>query len=447
MKNFLLSGAIASLLSLSLTSAQAENVTARPVNDFLESIGACVHVQHGQDAAKMVDLLKYVGIRQVRDAADRNYDMSGLLLLHREVGVKVVIGPGSGARDADLPATLVMAKQLHEAGALLAIEGPNEPNNFGGLTYQGENSNSVKSWMPVAKFQRDLYKAVKADGQLKKYPVYSATEMGAQPDNVGLQFLVIPEGAGTLMPAGTRYADVLNVHNYMYHEAMWPGVHDNQIWNTADPTSECRIDGLYNNHGRTWAKKFAGYTNEQLTALPRVTTETGVRVGDCNGAVTEEVQANNYVNLYLAQFKRGWSHTFIYEFLDDPDGAFGFYKIDYKTPRLAALYLHNLTTILEEKGKVAKGKMAKGKVLSYSIVNQPETTHDLLLQRNDGKLVLIVWGERVTGSDEVTVELKKRCKVVMCFDPTVGIEPVRSLKNVDKVALTVSDHPLILFLN
>lgn len=439
MKKILLSGAIASLFSL--TTAQAENVTARPVNDFLESIGACVHIQHGQDASKMVDLLKYVGIHNVRDAADRNYDMSGLLLLHREVGVKVVIGPGSGARDEDLPATLVMAKQLHEAGALLAIEGPNEPNNFGGVTYQGENSNSVKSWMPVAKFQRDLYKAVKEDGQLKKYPVYSATEMGAQPDNVGLQFLVIPEGAGTLMPAGTRYADVLNVHNYMYHEAMWPGVHDNQIWNTADPTSECRIDGLYNNHGRTWGKKFAGYTNEQLTALPRVTTETGVRVGDSNGAVTEEVQANNYINLYLAQFKRGWSHTFIYEFLDDPDGSFGFYKIDYKTPRKASLYLHNLTTILTDKGKAAKGKD-----LSYSIKDQPVTTHDLLLQRNDGSFALIIWGERMTGSDAITLQLGKKCKEITCYDPTLGTEPTLKLENTDNTSLTISDHPVILIL-
>jgi len=439
MKKILLCGAIASLFSLS--TAQAENVTARPVNDFLESIGACVHVQHGQDASKMVDLLKYVGIRNVRDAADRNYDMSGLLLLHREVGVKVVIGPGSGARDEDLPATLVMAKQLHEAGALLAIEGPNEPNNFGGVTYQGENSNSVKSWMPVAKFQRDLYKAVKEDGQLKKYPVYSATEMGAQPDNVGLQFLVIPEGAGTLMPAGTRYADVLNVHNYMYHEAMWPGVHDNQIWSSADPTSECHIDGLYNNNGRTWGKKFAGYSNEQLTALPRVTTETGVRVGDSNGAVTEEVQANNYINLYLAQFKRGWSHTFIYEFLDDPDGSFGFYKIDYKTPRKASLYLHNLTTILTDKGKAAKGKD-----LSYSIKDQPVTTHDLLLQRNDGSFALIIWGERMTGSDAITLQLGKKCKEITCYDPTLGTEPTRKLDNTDNTTLTISDHPVILIL-
>ncbi len=52
---------------------------------------------------------------------------------------------------------------------------------------------------------------------LKKYPVWSISEGGAEVDNVGLQFLTIPEGAGTLLPAGTRYADSANVHNYIYH--------------------------------------------------------------------------------------------------------------------------------------------------------------------------------------------------------------------------------------
>lgn len=51
--------------------------------DFLHSIGVCVHIQHGFDAKRIAPLLKYVGVRNVRDAADGNYDMSGLLLLHR----------------------------------------------------------------------------------------------------------------------------------------------------------------------------------------------------------------------------------------------------------------------------------------------------------------------------------------------------------------------------
>jgi hypothetical protein len=65
--------------------------------------------------------------------------------------------------------------------------------------------------------QRDLYRAVKSDPVLAKYPVWSISEGGAEKDNVGLQFLTIPAGAGTVMPEGTRFADFANVHNYIYH--------------------------------------------------------------------------------------------------------------------------------------------------------------------------------------------------------------------------------------
>lgn len=406
--------------------------------DFLNSIGVCLHIQHGDDAARIAPLLRYTGVRNVRDAADGNYDMSGLLLVHREAGVGVVFGPGSGARDGCVESTLRAARELHEAGALVAIEGPNEPNNFGGVTYGGEAGGRELSWLPVARMQRDLYAAVKADADLRQYPVYSSSEMGAQSDNCGLQFLEIPEGAGTLMPAGTRYADYANCHNYMYHPS-WPGApHDNQVWNAADPTPECHADGLYGNFGRTWRRGFEGYAQGQLDTLPRVTTETGVRVGDCDGAVTESVQAHNYMNVYLAQFARGWAKTFIYEFIDDGDGRFGFYGSDYTTKRMAADCLHNLTTILHDEAPARRLPR-----FDYAIEPQPATVHDLLLVKGDGSLWLVVWGERVEGEDTVTVRLPRRMRRIAVYDPVEGVEPLQRLERTDEVRLTVSDGPLI----
>lgn len=416
----------------------AEKRRAASAADFLNSIGVCVHVQHGQDASRIAPLLRYAGIRNVRDAADGNYDMSGLILLHREAGVKVVIGSGSGTRDGDLEAVLRMARELHDAGALLAVEGPNEPNNFGGLTYKGTKGGGELSWMPVAEFQRDLYARVKADPVLKRYPVYGVSEVGAQTDDCGLQFLKIPEGAATRMPAGTVYADFANAHNYMYHPS-WPDApHDNQVWNAADPSAECRADGLYGNFGRTWLGKFEGYPQDELDILPRVTTETGVRVGDCDGRITEHVQGCNYLNLFLAQFVRGWDKTFVYEFLDDPDGKFGFYASDYATKRKAADLLHNMTAILHDDGPAKKGAMA------YAISPMPATVHDLLLRKSDGGYWLVVWGERVAGSDTVTVTLPSRHAEVRVYDPTVGEAPVRTVRRAAEVELEVSDHPLML---
>ena len=313
------------------------------------------------------------------------------------------------------------------ADALLAFEGNNEPNNWG-VTYNGEQGGGrAPTWLAVAKLQRDLYAAVKSDPLLKKYPVWSISEGGGAVDNVGLQFLTIPAGVGTLLPEGTKYADAANVHNYIYHPGS-PDLQDNKTWNAADPTSACKVDGLYGNYGVTWAKHFRGYSETQLLTLPRVTTETGCTIG---GPVTEEIQSRNLLTMYLDQFKRGWSHTAVYLLRDRPDEAgnqtFGFFKPDY-TPRKAALYLHNLTTILADGGSLAKPGQ-----LNYSIAEQPATVHEMLLQKSDGTFALVIWGERLKGSDEVTVQLGGTYPAVKIYDPTIGTEPIETHRGIDSL--------------
>jgi hypothetical protein len=290
----------------------------------------------------------------------------------------------------------------------------------------------------VAKLQRDLYAAVKADPALQKYPVWSISEAGAETDDVGLQYLTIPKGAGTRMREGIRYADFANVHNYVYHPAA-PAPADNKTWNAADPTSACQVDGLYGNHGLTWAKHFRGYSEADLGTLPRVTTETGCTIG---GPVTEELQAKNLLSVYLDQFKRGWSFTAVYLLRDRGDEAgnqtFGFFKPDY-SPRKSAVYLHNLTTILADREAVkTPGKLA------YTLNPRPATVHDLLLQKADGAFFLVISDERVKGKDEVMVGLGGRRREVREFDPTVGTEVVKTHVNVDSVRLVLSDHPIVL---
>ena len=431
----LLSGMVTNASAVTSEKGRPEKKKAVPAMDFLNSMGVCVHIQHGENASRMAPLLKYIGVRNVRDAADRNYDTSGLIRLHDEAGVKVVICIGSGARDADLPAVLDMARRLHRAGALLAIEGPNEPNNFGGVTYRGRSTARDNTWMPVAEMQRDLYAAVKADSELCRYPVFGVSETGAQTDNTGLQFLTVPPGKECLMPEGTRFADCLNVHNYMYHPS-WQGLADNRVWMAADHTAACRVDGLYGNHGLTWLKKYEGYTEDELATVPRVTTETGVRVGDSNGEVTEHVQACHYMNVYLAQFSRGWKHTFIYEMIDDGDGAFGFFHRDYSTPRLAAHALHNMTTLL------ADSLTAPCDSLVYSLSTETDCVHDLLLRKHDGSFALVVWGERASGSEKAVLSLDKSY-LLEVFDPLIGLAP-QSRREDSRLELEVSDHPLII---
>jgi hypothetical protein len=426
---------LAAFLILTCDVAKAE-VTAVPASDFLDSIGVNSAIAvRGENFQKTIECTGYLGLRWFRAGVEGNVPVTQFIELHRQTGARFSWGLGSGG--SDISKLIETAKPLAEAGALLAFEGPNEPNNWG-ITYQGEPGGRNKSWVPVAKLQAALYQAVKSDPALKSYPVWSITEGGAETDNVGLQFLTIPEGAGTVLPAGTKYADFANVHNYIYHPNA-AGLEDNKTWKAAEPTSVCKVDGLYGEYGRTWAKHYAGYSEKELATLPRVTTETGCLIG---GTVTEEIQALNLLTLYLDQFKRGWSYTAVYLLRDRVDEAgnqsFGFYRPDY-TPRKAALYLHNLTTLLADRGRAGK----PGK-LDYSIPDEPTTVHDLLLQKSDGVFELVVWAEQLKGTSDVQVNLGETRATVTIYDPTTGILPVKTLTNVRSIPLTLSDHPLVL---
>jgi hypothetical protein len=242
------------------------------------------------------------------------------------------------------------------------------------------------------------------------------------------------------MPGGTTYADYANCHNYLTHPG-WRGLHDNQTWIAADPTSACRVDGLFGNYASTWRQHFPGYSESELITIPKVTTETGVTLGGSVG-ITEQMQACFYLSVYLDQFKRGWKHTAIYLLRDRSDESgnqtFGFYKSDY-TPRLAATFLHNLTAILADGGS----NRNPGN-LNYSVPQQPATVHDLLLQKNDGTFELVLWNEQLHSSTNVTVNLLDRPAAITLFDPTLGTAPTQNLGNKSSVALTFSNHPVIL---
>jgi hypothetical protein len=425
-------------------AAEAAAATAVPATDFLNSIGVVTTFpDRGQPLPRTIQMVKFAGFHWVRGGiegltAHGPTTLQTYLDLHQQTGVRFSWGLVSGG--TDLKKLLETARELAKADALLAFEGNNEPNNWG-VTYQGKQGGGrAPSWLAVAALQRDLCNAVRSDPVLKKVPVWSISEGGAEVDNVGLQFLTIPRGAGTLMPEGTAYADYANVHNYIYHPGS-PGLADNKTWNAADPTSACQVDGLYGNHGVTWGKHFRGYSETELVTLPRVTTETGCTIA---GPVTEDIQALNLLSMYLDQFKRGWSYTAVYLLRDRTDEggnqSFGFFKPDY-TPRKAAVYLHNLMTILADKGSLRKPGQ-----LNYSIPEQPATVHELLLQKSDGTFELVVWSERLKGADEVTVHLGRTDAAVKVYDPTIGTEPIQTPGRVASLKLTLSDHPLIIAL-
>lgn len=128
------------------------------------------------------------------------------------------------------------------------------------------------------------------------------------------------------------------------------------------------------------------------------------------------------------------------------DHAFGFFDRDYKA-RKAAIYLHNLTTILAHDA-AAKADAATSNAsipareLNYSINNQPATIHDLLLQKSDGTRWLVVWNEPVKGTDTVTLDLDEERRGIQTYDPTTGVEPVTKHDRAKSLTMMPSNHPL-----
>jgi hypothetical protein len=394
-------------------------------NDFLKSLGVNVHIDQGVSGQSYVDLLNYVKVRNIRSGAGHVED---LLLVHSQAGVLVNIFTNGW-----LDGILSSARTLAANGALLSIEGANEPNNFP-FEYNGQMGGGQGDWTPVANFQKDLYAAVKSDPALKDYPVFGTSETGGQVNNVGLQFLTIPSGANTLLPAGTKFADYVNIHNYVSSTQNFYG--DNMAWNAANPLVTTSWDSAYLNVGVTWYNHFQGYSNAELSTIPKVTTETGWD----STAFGERIQGIVLVNNLLAQFKQGWKYTFIYQLRDGEGGPGnqGIFKSD-SSPKLAATYIRNLTSILADPTPINATRQ-----LSYAIANQPDTVHDLLLQKGNGSFLLVVWGEKASGSVPLNVSFTNSHATINVYDVTSGTSPVQTFSNANNVSLTLSDHAYVL---
>ena len=420
-----------------LTDASAAGVVAVRANDFLNSLGVCTHIAQGADSESGVAAaLTYTGIRNIRDDGSTSATtLQEWIYVHNNTpnGAKVSLLPING----NVASSLYEYEQLAAAGALLDAEGPNEPNNWP-VTYDGQTSSGTTS-LPIAEFQRDLYAAVKADPKLAGIPVFASSEAGgSEPNNVGLQYLTIPSGAGTLLPDGTQYADYANTHNYVCDHLT--GITENNIaWQAENPTLNSSWDGMYVEYGHTWwSPGYNGYTTAQLPTVPRVTTETGW-VTQGTDAITQDQQGKLFMNLYLDAFKEGWSDTFIYMLHDSSSqGYWGLVNTDY-SDKLSATYMHNMTTILAD----TSSAFTPGSV-NYSIPNEPSTVHDMLIEKSNGTYELAVWDEEATGSDTVTVNLGATYGTVNLYDPTVGTSPTQTLTNASSVTLTLSDHPMII---
>ena len=404
-------------------------------SDFLNSLGVDTHIIQGVDStAQVIAGLQYTGIRNIRDDATHDPAMfANLCNVHAATGAMVDELPIVDSESNDIQDSLAEYESLATCGAMLAAEGPNEPNNFN-FSYNGTTCSMSTGFAACAQYQTDLYKAIKNDPKLAGKPVWSLTEPGSEPDNQGLQYLTIPGGAGALRPSGTVYADVANLHNYVRGNGQ-NALEDNQAWFAeSDGASQGSWDGLDGEFlNQTWNMRFSASPYSAGPGLPRVTTETGWAT---DGSITPDQQGKLLVNLYLSAAKRNWSYTFIYRMFDDTWATWGIYDLDHTTPKPAATYIHNMTSILSDTSSDFSPA-----ALDYSIPGEPATVHDLLIQKSDGIYVLAVWGDQVAGeSANVIINLGRTFPLVNVYDVTSGTIPIQTLNDISSVLLTLTDH-------
>jgi hypothetical protein len=427
-------------ITVPLCAPVAGGVTAIPANTFLNSMSVQTHIDQGYPETPYEAEFTYTGIRNARDASN---SYAKYITLHNNTisstypGTKWVIGgpnPPSG--------NITPGLALDAAGALLGFEGPNEPNNSP-FTYMGNVGGGSGTWVPVAQFQRDLYSAIKGNSTLAKYPVWGVSEGGAETDNVGLQCNVLNStcpgaSAVTLMPAGTVYADYANVHNYVQGNTACTTPHINQAWQSMDPQLTSCWDGIEQEYVQTWANNFAGYSLAGVVNVPRVSSETGWDSSTTGS--TLDYQGRIITLTYLDGFKRGNTWTSIYEMVDQQGstGDQGLFDTS-NVAKLAATYVHNMTTILQDTTNFTPGQ------LNYSIASEPATVHDMLLQKSNGTFYLAIWDEQTSTSttDNITVTFGASHNVTE-YDTTVGTSSVATFTGVTSVPLTLSDHAVIL---
>jgi hypothetical protein len=449
----LLAGAPLALLGFSgfALAADAGMIQAIRANDFLESLGACTHIIQGMDSPIRVQAgIRYLGIRNIRDDGTTNRRLVGALCaIHKATGAMVDELPLGG----DLTATQAQWEKLAACGALVAAEGPNEPNNFG-FSYKGNqcsSNNGNGTFLPCAQFQAALYSMVHADPKLAGIPVWGMTDVGAEPDNVGLQWLKIPYGSNASMPDGTQYADVANTHNYVQgHGSSAQTLEDNQAFWAESVNRGGTCAGCFDVYGEywggaggspgqgTWAK---GYPIKVLgqNQIPKVTTETGWNITN-TASVSDDMRGRLLTDVYFQAYKQGWSKTFIYLMFNNTTGDNGYGIMDPPArPTLLGRYIHNLTSILADNSSV----FSPGSV-NCSFSGMPSTGYTMLMQKSNGKYELVVWGEAFASKMPSTITINLHATYpVKVYDITQGPTPIREPGRVTSVQLPLTDHAMI----
>ena len=411
MKKLISTTALLSLLGAVAFSMQATQTTqaATPIRtaDFIASQGVNLHVSQGSsNYAKMsmvISDLNYLGIVNIRDSLNTfwaNPPYSYYTALAK-AGMKwnYISAVGGTRSPTTISTFLSNVSKIETAvpGSTLAVEGPNEINNFA-LTWSPDNTKGLPA---ALSYQAELYRQTKALPQLKDVKVFYFTGYNAG---------TIPKGPDPATTSGL--ADYNNQHPY-------PAA--------AKPPIK-------------WVKRTTALGNTPAGAGPAVYTETGYQQPKTSTAQSASWMLNIYANSALNNIYR----TYVYQLMDEGDG-YGLFTKAGNEPTPTATAIRNMNLILLDTGAEAN-TFTPLNAVEYSYVGMPATGKLLPLQKSNGETSIMLWAEPDTfpgPSVPVTINLGAKQTEVNIYDPLLGSQPIQSLRNVNSVVVNLTDHPLI----
>lgn len=413
------------LLAFGIGCAQAAKQRAQSADAFVDTIGVCTHLSYKGEYQHYDDIIKprllELGVRTIRDGVEEK-TTEKVLDLHRTAGIRLIglIGPNN------LAMSVSVAGKLHEAGALFAVEGENEPDlGYGAAWPQRTREHQIA-----------LHAALKTNPATAKIPLATPALCKLFADGPSGSIIDNAQLLGDL----SAYSDYGALHTYP-----WSG----------DPT---KVHGV---------AKWGGTLAQELVHgrviygdHPVIVTETGYQdLLDFrwhNKAVPPEVEAKYLPRLFLHYFQAGVVRTCTYEFIDHTPGVpraaveqhFGLLLKD-GTPKPVFLALKNLIALLRDPGPAFKPG-----TLDYTLTGGALQLQQLLLQKRDGTFYLVLWQEvesfNVYTKETVeipplpvTLTFKKSQGYITTYLPVNGNDAVQTYGKTRTLTLEVPDHPLV----
>jgi hypothetical protein len=233
---------------------------------------------------------------------------------------------------------------------------------------------------------------------LRKYPGLESIEMMNEWDINGgtnwisslQQMLPIAHQAGAdlgvpvLGPAFVQpssFSKLGDVSQYL----TYGNVHDYQGNRNPETPGWGGLDAEGNAYGSIlWNMDMA---HEYAPGRPVISTETGFQTGSLSNEIPDTVEGTYAPRVYLARFKRGIKHTYMYELIDDPYSwsTYGLLHYDL-SPKPAYAAIANMQELFED----TNAPFTPGK-LPYTLSGNTANVETLLVQKSGGQYWLAVW--------------------------------------------------------